>query len=107
VRGRHIALGYWRNEKQTRETFLPDGWLRTGDLFKADEWGNLLYVTVTHSVHLFSDRGNSFVDRSKDILKVRTVAVRLVIPLTPYRRFPGCRSHHPRSRTRCWRSRTS
>jgi long-subunit acyl-CoA synthetase (AMP-forming) len=42
VRGRHIALGYWRNEKQTRETFLPDGWLRTGDLFKADEWGNLL-----------------------------------------------------------------
>jgi long-subunit acyl-CoA synthetase (AMP-forming) len=42
VRGRYIALGYWRNEKATRETFLPDGWLRTGDLVKADEWGNFL-----------------------------------------------------------------
>jgi long-subunit acyl-CoA synthetase (AMP-forming) len=55
VRGRHIALGYWRNEKQTRETFLPDGWLRTGDLFKADEWGNLLYVPVMYSARLDSD----------------------------------------------------
>jgi long-subunit acyl-CoA synthetase (AMP-forming) len=47
VRGRHIALGYWKNEKASRETFV-DGWLRTGDLFKVDQWGNFLYVTRLH-----------------------------------------------------------
>jgi acyl-CoA synthetase (AMP-forming)/AMP-acid ligase II len=43
LRGRNIALGYWQNEKATRETFV-DGWLRTGDLFKVDEKGFFLYV---------------------------------------------------------------
>jgi long-subunit acyl-CoA synthetase (AMP-forming) len=42
VRGGSIALGYWRNEKATRDTFLSEGWLRTGDQFRADEHGNLL-----------------------------------------------------------------
>lgn len=52
VRGPTIALGYFGNEKATRETFV-DGWLHTGDTFKADRH-ELLY----------------FVDRAKDTLKV-------------------------------------
>jgi long-subunit acyl-CoA synthetase (AMP-forming) len=36
VRGPNVALGYFGNEKATRETFV-DGWLRTGDTFKADK----------------------------------------------------------------------
>lgn len=36
VRGSNVALGYWGNEKATRETFA-DGWLRTGDRFRVDE----------------------------------------------------------------------
>ena len=36
VRGPNVALGYYGNEKATRETFLPEGWLRTGDTFRAD-----------------------------------------------------------------------
>ena len=39
LRGKAIALGYFGNEKATKETFLPDGWLRTGDCFKVDEAG--------------------------------------------------------------------
>ncbi|KAG8744117.1 hypothetical protein FRC10_010798 [Ceratobasidium sp. 414] len=31
VRGPNNALGYWKNEKATRETFLPGNWMRTGD----------------------------------------------------------------------------
>ena len=41
VRGENVALGYLGNEKATRETFV-DGWLRTGDTFKATKDGELL-----------------------------------------------------------------
>ncbi|THH20611.1 hypothetical protein EW146_g812 [Bondarzewia mesenterica] len=53
VRGGNVAMGYWKNEKATKETFLEDGWLRTGDRFKAYESGAFYYV-----------------DRAKDTLKV-------------------------------------
>lgn len=36
LRGENVALGYFKNEKATKETFI-DGWLRTGDRFKVDE----------------------------------------------------------------------
>ncbi|THH02415.1 hypothetical protein EW026_g417 [Hermanssonia centrifuga] len=57
VRGPNMALGYYNNEKATKEAFV-DGWLRTGDHLKADKDG-LLY----------------FVDRVKDTLKVSGVQV--------------------------------
>jgi long-subunit acyl-CoA synthetase (AMP-forming) len=44
LRGRNVALGYWKDEKATRETFTADGWLKTGDRMRVDEWGNLLCV---------------------------------------------------------------
>lgn len=40
TRGENIALGYWSNEKATRETFV-NGWLHTGDHFKIDRDGHL------------------------------------------------------------------
>ncbi|OBZ68897.1 putative 4-coumarate--CoA ligase 1 [Grifola frondosa] len=36
LKGGNVALGYWGNEKATKETFV-DGWLRTGDTVRADE----------------------------------------------------------------------
>ena len=38
IRSPSVALGYWRNEKATKE-ILPDGWLNTGDALKADRQG--------------------------------------------------------------------
>ena len=35
IRAPNVALGYFGNEKATRETFV-DGWLHTGDAFRAD-----------------------------------------------------------------------
>ncbi|TFK91928.1 acetyl-CoA synthetase-like protein [Polyporus arcularius HHB13444] len=52
LKGENVALGYWRNEKASKETFV-DGWLRTGDRFRIEADG-----------HLY------FVERSKDVLKV-------------------------------------
>ncbi|KII90716.1 hypothetical protein PLICRDRAFT_52417 [Plicaturopsis crispa FD-325 SS-3] len=53
IRAPTVALGYWNNEKATRETFLPDGWLRSGDQFRVNEQGVFF-----------------FEDRVKDTLKV-------------------------------------
>lgn len=41
VRGPHVMKGYFRNEAETVKTLMPDGWLRTGDLGKIDDAGNL------------------------------------------------------------------
>lgn len=52
VRGPQTMLGYWNNEKATRETLTVDGWLKTGDIVvvKNDLWW--------------------VVDRKKEIIKV-------------------------------------
>ncbi|KAF5377817.1 hypothetical protein D9615_006732 [Tricholomella constricta] len=57
LRSENIALGYWNNEKATRETFV-DGWLRTGDKFRVNEQGYFF-----------------FADRAKDTLKVSGIQV--------------------------------
>ena len=38
IRSECVALGYWDDEKATREAFV-DGWLRTGDLVRVDQDG--------------------------------------------------------------------
>jgi acyl-CoA synthetase (AMP-forming)/AMP-acid ligase II len=35
-------VGYWRNPEATAATITPDGWLRTGDLARYDERGNVV-----------------------------------------------------------------
>ncbi len=40
LKGENVALGYWRNEKASKETFV-DGWLRTGDRFRIEADGHL------------------------------------------------------------------
>ncbi len=37
VRGENVMLGYFKNEKATKECFTDDGWLKTGDLGIIDE----------------------------------------------------------------------
>ena len=58
IRGPNASPGYWRNEKATRETMLPDGWLRTGDVGVLDERG---WITI--------------VDRLKELIKVSGLQV--------------------------------
>ncbi len=53
VRGPQVMRGYWHNEAETRLVFWPEEWLRTGDIGKIDEEGQLYIL-----------------DRSKDMILV-------------------------------------
>ena len=44
ARGPNITKGYWRNEKATKETITPDGWLKTGDVAMVNEHGCFFIV---------------------------------------------------------------
>ncbi|MFJ4840590.1 long-chain fatty acid--CoA ligase [Streptomyces sp. NPDC088746] len=43
VRGPNVMKGYWNRPEETRAA-IPDGWLRTGDLARADDEGYLYIV---------------------------------------------------------------
>ena len=58
VRGETVMLGYFNNEKATRESFLPGGWYLTGDIGTRDEEG---YFTI--------------VDRKKDMIIINGLNV--------------------------------
>lgn len=57
VRGPQMMLGYWGNEKATRDTFTIDGWMKTGDIVIAKD--NMWWV----------------VDRKKELIKVNGLQV--------------------------------
>ncbi|CAH0727178.1 unnamed protein product, partial [Brenthis ino] len=53
-RGPNLMVGYYKNDKATKEVITDDGWYRTGDIGKYDE-NKYLYVT----------------DRLKELIKVK------------------------------------
>jgi long-chain acyl-CoA synthetase len=44
IRGPQVMVGYWEREDATAETLIEDGLLRTGDIGKIDEHGNVFLV---------------------------------------------------------------
>ena len=54
VKGPQVMQGYWNRPEESAQTLTPDGWLRTGDLVRADADG---YV--------------AFVERLKEMIKYR------------------------------------
>lgn len=96
IRCPNVMKGYWKNEKATRETLTEDGWLRTGDVGRADTDGN--FFVVDRMKVLFArraDQRRSFTDLNmQELIKVKGNQVRrhfagFSMPLIN-RRFAGC-----------------
>jgi long-chain acyl-CoA synthetase len=58
VRGENVMLGYWKNEKSSKEA-LKNGWLHTGDMGYMDKDG-FLYVLGRFKSLLISDDGEKY-----------------------------------------------
>ncbi len=66
ARGQNVMLGYYNNEKAT-EAVLQDRWLKTGDLGKLDEDGNLYIVGRSKDVIIDSNGKNIYPDEIEDL----------------------------------------
>jgi long-chain acyl-CoA synthetase len=66
ARGQNVMLGYYNNEEAT-ESVLQDRWLRTGDLGRLDEDGNLYIVGRSKDVIIDSNGKNIYPDEIEDL----------------------------------------
>jgi len=66
ARGQNVMLGYYNNEEAT-EAVLQDRWLRTGDLGKLDDDGNLYIVGRSKDVIIDSNGKNIYPDEIEDL----------------------------------------
>jgi long-chain acyl-CoA synthetase len=66
ARGQNVMLGYYNNDAAT-EAVLQDRWLKTGDLGKLDEDGNLFIVGRSKDVIIDSNGKNIYPDEIEDL----------------------------------------
>lgn len=66
ARGQNVMLGYYNNDEAT-EAVLQDRWLRTGDLGRLDEEGNLYIVGRSKDVIIDSNGKNIYPDEIEDL----------------------------------------
>ncbi|MFZ1702294.1 MAG: AMP-binding protein [Pyrinomonadaceae bacterium] len=65
ARGQNVMVGYYNNEEAT-EAVLSDRWLKTGDLGRIDEDGNLFIVGRSKDVIIDSNGKNIYPDEIED-----------------------------------------
>ncbi len=66
ARGQNVMLGYYNNEEAT-DAVMQDRWLRTGDLGKLDDDGNLYIVGRSKDVIIDSNGKNIYPDEIEDL----------------------------------------
>ena len=66
ARGQNVMLGYYKNEEAT-EAVMQDRWLRTGDLGRIDDDGNLFIVGRSKDVIIDSNGKNIYPDEIEDL----------------------------------------
>ncbi|HEY6953431.1 MAG TPA: long-chain fatty acid--CoA ligase, partial [Bacteroidota bacterium] len=93
IKGENVMLGYWKNEKATREV-LRDGWLYTGDIGYVDSDGFLFVLgrekslLISHDGEKYSPEGieemivahSSYIDQMMLYNNQSPSTVALVVP---------------------------
>ncbi|MBR6017436.1 MAG: AMP-binding protein [Paludibacteraceae bacterium] len=68
VHGENVMMGYYKNEKATREAFTKDGWLRTGDLGCLDKKQNIYIKGRNKTMILGASGQNIYPEEIEDKL---------------------------------------
>lgn len=68
VRGEHVMLGYYKNEKDTRAVIDKEGWLHTGDMATMDDDGTLYIRGRSKTMILSSNGQNIYPEEIEDKL---------------------------------------
>ena len=66
ARGQNVMVGYFNNEEATKDV-LQDRWLKTGDLGKLDEDGNLTIVGRSKDIIIDSNGKNIYPDEVEEL----------------------------------------
>lgn len=66
ARGQNVMLGYFNNDEATKDV-LQDRWLKTGDLGKIDEDGNLYLVGRSKDIIIDSNGKNIYPDEIEEL----------------------------------------
>ena len=68
VKGDHVMLGYYKNEKDTHAVLDPDGWLHTGDMGTVDPDGTLYIRGRSKTMILTGSGQNIYPEEIEDKL---------------------------------------
>jgi fatty-acyl-CoA synthase len=85
VAGPVLANGYWHNEEATAEAFR-DGWLRTGDVARADEDGFWYIVDRTKDM-IVTGGFNVFPREVEDVIATHPAVAQVAVIGTPDEKF--------------------
>ena len=85
VAGPVLADGYWHNEEATAEAFR-DGWLRTGDVARADEDGFWYIVDRTKDM-IVTGGFNVFPREVEDVIATHPAVAQVAVIGTPDEKF--------------------
>ncbi|MEE4214793.1 MAG: long-chain fatty acid--CoA ligase, partial [Bacteroidales bacterium] len=81
LRGDNVMLGYYKNEKATKEIIDEDGWMHTGDLGIIDEEGNIFIKGRSKSLLLGPSGKNIFPEEIESLFDTRYLVGETVVTM--------------------------
>jgi long-chain acyl-CoA synthetase len=79
LRGENVMMGYYKNEKATREMIDEKGWMHTGDLGVIDREGNIYIKGRSKSMILGSSGKNIYPEEIEAIINNKNYVVESVV----------------------------